>query len=257
MQVAASVMLSLAACTSPRRLGLATKSTLLTIRILVAAISASFAATAIVSSSSPRLASTIRATMSASWAPLQATATMARSRRRRGAKMPGVSTKMSCASPSIAMPRMIARVVCTLGLTIVTLLPTIALTRVDLPTLGAPMTATKPQRRDAALWSALSTACSGGSCGVSLISPGRFHAFAGQHRGGGGLFGGALGAAHAFGRHEFRQFDGDAELRIVMRPGAGDFPIRGRRQAARLGPLLQHGLGIAKRTRRRAQPLAP
>ena len=94
------------------------------------------------------LASTIRATMSASWAPLHAIATMARSSRRRGAKMPGVSTKISCASPSIAMPRMIARVVCTLGLTIVTLLPTTALTRVDLPTLGAPMTATNPQRCD-------------------------------------------------------------------------------------------------------------
>ncbi len=74
---------------------------------------------------------------------------MARSSRRRGEKMPGVSTKMSCASPSMAMPRMIARVVCTFGLTIVTLAPTSALTRVDLPTFGAPMMATKPQRRPA------------------------------------------------------------------------------------------------------------
>ena len=36
--------------------------------------------------------------------PAQAAATMARSSRRRGAKMPGVSTKMSCAAPRMAMP---------------------------------------------------------------------------------------------------------------------------------------------------------
>ena len=43
--------------------------------------------------------------MSASCAPAQAVVTMARSSRRFGAKMPGVSTKMSCAPFSIAMPR--------------------------------------------------------------------------------------------------------------------------------------------------------
>ena len=44
------------------------------------------------------------------------------------------------------MPRISARVVCTLRETIVTLAPTSALTSVDLPTLGAPISATKPQR---------------------------------------------------------------------------------------------------------------
>ena len=41
---------------------------------------------------------------------------------------------------------MSARVVCTLCETIVTLVPTSALISVDLPTLGAPISATKPQR---------------------------------------------------------------------------------------------------------------
>ena len=61
-------------------------------------------------------------------------------------KMPGVSTRMICALFSITMPRISARVVCTLRETIVTLEPTSALTSVDLPTLGAPISATKPQR---------------------------------------------------------------------------------------------------------------
>ena len=84
--------------------------------------------------------------MSASRAPPQAVPTMARSSRRRGAKMPGVSTRMSCAGPSRAMPRMSVRVVCAFGVTIETLVPTTALTSVDFPTFGAPMSATKPQR---------------------------------------------------------------------------------------------------------------
>src|ERR1700709_1053216 len=70
---------------------------------------------------------------------------MARSSRRFGEKMPGVSTRMICGLFSITMPRISARVVCTLRETIVTLEPTNALTSVDLPTLGAPISATKPQ----------------------------------------------------------------------------------------------------------------
>jgi hypothetical protein len=38
--------------------------------------------------------------------------------------MPGVSTKTICVSPSMAMPRMRARVVCTLWVTIATFDPT-------------------------------------------------------------------------------------------------------------------------------------
>ena len=46
-----------------------------------------------------------------------------------------------------------------------------------------------------------------------------------------------------------RQLDRDAELRIVMRPGALDLAIDRRRQALALRPFLQHGLGIAQRPR--------
>jgi hypothetical protein len=83
---------------------------------------------------------------SASLAPPQAVVTMARSSRRRGLKMPGVSMKTICALPWIAMPRMIARVVCTLWLTIDTFAPTRRLTSVDLPAFVAPISATKPER---------------------------------------------------------------------------------------------------------------
>ena len=68
-------------------------------------------------------ASTSSTISSASPAPDQAAATIARSSRRRGAKMPGVSTKMICVWPSIAMPMRRLRVVCALGVTIASLLP--------------------------------------------------------------------------------------------------------------------------------------
>jgi hypothetical protein len=60
--------------------------------------------------------------------------------------MPGVSTKTICAAPWVAMPRTMARVVCTLWVTIDTLAPTSWLTSVDLPAFGAPISATKPER---------------------------------------------------------------------------------------------------------------
>ena len=120
---------------------------------------------------------------------------MARSSRRRGAKMPGVSTKISCAVPAIAMPRISARVVCTLRETIVTLEPTSALTSVDLPTFGAPISATKPQR--------VAAAGDGPSPAAQPSRRAALDAFARHHGGGGGLLGGALGAADAFGRRKF------------------------------------------------------
>ena len=98
------------------------------------------------SSSIPRRTSIRRATNSASPAPLHADVTMARSRRRFGAKMPGVSTKMICELPSIAIPRTSVRVVCTFRETIETFEPTRRLISVDLPAFGAPIRATKPQR---------------------------------------------------------------------------------------------------------------
>jgi hypothetical protein len=94
----------------------------------------------------PLAASTTRTTISASRAPPQAASTIAVSSRFLGANTPGVSTKISWLSPSMAMPRTGTRVVCTLCETIDTLAPTSALTSVDLPAFGAPMTAMKPQR---------------------------------------------------------------------------------------------------------------
>src|SRR5450755_1828702 len=152
----------------------------------------------------PSRASSSTHTRSASCAPLQAVDTMARSSRRFGKKMPGVSTRMIWALLSMTMPRISARVVCTLRETMVTLEPTSALTRVDLPTLGAPISATKPQAV------AAGTAASGDLSVIAAAAD----AFARDHDGGSDLLGRALAAADAFGRVEPRQVHGDAELRI-------------------------------------------
>src|ERR1700684_3035063 len=138
----------------------------------------------------PVFASSSTQTRSASCAPLQAVDTIARSSRRFGRKIPGVSTRMICALLSITMPRISARVVCTLRETIVTLEPTRALTRVDLPTLGAPISATKPQRVGAA------EALVEDSSVIATAAD----AFARNHHRGGDLLRGALAAADAFGR---------------------------------------------------------
>src|SRR6202043_943718 len=156
------------------------------------------------SSSRPSRASSSTQTRSASCAPLQAVDTMARSSLRLGRKIPGVSTRMICALLSITMPRIRARVVCTLRETIVTLEPTSALTSVDLPTLGAPISATKPQR----------VATGAASPGMLSVIVAAADAFALDHHGGSNLFGGALAAANAFGRRQPRQIHGHAELRI-------------------------------------------
>jgi hypothetical protein len=82
------------------------------------------------------------------------------------------------------------------------------LTKVDFPTLGAPINATKPQR-----------------VGDSAIAPLRLDAFTRQHRGGRGLFGSTLGTAHALGWFALRQRHGHAELRIMIRSPAFDLAI--------------------------------
>src|SRR5204863_92544 len=128
------------------------------------------------------------------------------------------------------MPRIRARVVCTLRETMVTLEPTSALTSVDLPTLGAPISATKPQRVAPVAAGAAS------SVGSSVIGTAG-DAFAFDHHGCCDLFGGALAAADALGRREPRQIHGNAKLRIVMRPGALDLAIDRRRQPFALCPF--------------------
>src|SRR5258708_5770011 len=172
---------------------------------------------------------------------------MARSSRRFGRKMPGVSTRMIWAWFSITMPRISARVVCTLRETMVTFEPTSALTSVDLPTLGAPISATKPQR----------VAAGGASVVILSVIAATANPFAREHHRGRDLLGGALAAADAFRRRQAGQIDSDAKLRIVVRPGSLDLAINRRRQSFALRPLLQHRLGVAQRPHRLAHPFGP
>src|SRR5581483_773570 len=178
---------------------------------------------------------------SASCAPLQAAVTMARSRRRWGAKMPGVSTKMICALFCTAMPRIKVRVVCTLRETIATFAPTSALSRVDLPAFGAPISATKPQRLSPA--SAIQLV----QGDADLRQQGRCC----------GLLGGAFGGAETFRRRPVWQGHGDAKFWAMVRAGARELAVVGRGQAARLRPFLQHGFRIAQRPERPEHAVLP
>src|SRR5689334_13975056 len=143
------------------------------------------------------------------------------------------------------MPRISARVVCTLRETIVTLAPTSALTSVDLPTLGAPISATKPQR-----------VASPESSPASAVIAGA-DALALDHHGSRDLLCRPLAAAHPLRRRKPRQIDRDAELRIVMRSAAFDFAVDRGRQALALRPFLQNGLGIAQRPPRLLHAVGP
>ncbi len=163
---------------------------------------------------------------------------MARSSRRRGLKMPGVSTKTICASSWVAMPRTMARVVCTLWVTIDTLAPTSWLTSVDLPALGAPISATKPER-----------VCRCGDRSLSLVVLLRPARRRRSQRAWpcGGLFGDALGAARAacLGRAADTATV-TVKTRVVVRADRSrsrvDLACRGR---LRVRPFLQFGLGVA------------
>src|SRR5215831_2121851 len=66
---------------------------------------------------------------------------------------------MICASPSVATPSTLVRVVCGLGVTIASLLPTSRLSSVDLPAFGAPISATWPHRVGAARSPANASGC--------------------------------------------------------------------------------------------------
>src|SRR5512139_695238 len=241
MKVASKAGFSLACFASVNSSAFCVTSTLFRIRILGTFTSASLSRIASASSPIPLHASMSTPTRSASCAPLQAVVTMARSSRRFGEKMPGVSMKISWVLPSTAMPRISARVVCTFRDTMVTLEPTSALSSVDLPALGAPISAMKPQRVSA----------------VSSIELVRGHPDAREHGGGRGLFGGALRRAEAFRRRAAGQYHGDVEFRIVMRAGACELAIGRRRQPARLRPLLQQGFRIAQRAKRLEHALLP
>src|ERR1700683_1460004 len=116
----------------------------------------------------------------------------------------------------MAMPRISARVVCTFGVTIETLLPTSALTRVDLPTFGAPITATNPQRR------ADEFAAPSLPSGIQALG---LESFARHKRRGSRLLSCALGPSRALGGRKLRKLHRNAKFRIVMRTGARDFAI--------------------------------
>src|SRR5437667_8767860 len=246
MKVCSNFMRSLAACASASSFSRATRSILLRTSIFGCGTLASLAKIASASASNPSLASSSTQTRSASCAPVQAVITMARSSRRFGAKMPGVSTSTSWALFSTRMPRISARVVCTLRETIVTLAPTRALTSVDLPTLGAPISATKPQRVSAGTPSPFT---SGFIFAADLLAL--------DHRERRTFFRRALIRAGALRWLQPRQGHRDTEHRIVLRSGAIDLAIDRRRQALRLRPFLQARLGIAQRPAMLAHPLGP
>src|SRR5215831_20362950 len=175
-------------------------------------------------------ASNSTATMSASKAPLQAASTMARSSRRRGTKMPGVSMNTSWLAPSTAMPRTGVRVVWTLRLTMLTLAPTSVLTRVDLPAFGAPMMAMKPQRVS-------------GTGPTSLIGSSA-NTFAGEKGSGCRLLGGALAGAFAAGRFGALDANLGREAGRVIGSLACHLHVLRQLEALALGPLLQCRLGV-------------
>ena len=60
---------------------------------------------------------------------------------------PGVSTKINCAVSVVWIPKIRWRVVCAFLDVILTFMPTMALSKVDLPTLGRPTKATVPHRK--------------------------------------------------------------------------------------------------------------
>src|ERR687891_2425261 len=146
--------------------------------------------------------------------------------------MPGVSTKISWAAPLTVMPRIRRRVVWTLAVTIETLVPTSRLSSVDLPTLGAPRIAMKPQRRG----SSSAIDCSGIGCLETR-----------EQLLGGPLLCRPLGAGDRAARVEPGERYRDVEARRVRWPRDRRDLIDRQAQAAALSPFLQPGLGIARR----------
>src|SRR4051812_48601187 len=235
MKVRSNWAFSLRAAVSARSFERSIRSILLRIRTLGRRISGSLARMASPSSSRPRRQSIRSATTSASPAPPQAEVTMARSSRRFGAKMPGVSTKMICDGPSSAMPRTSVRVVCTLRETIDTFEPTKLLSSVDLPAFGAPIRATKPHRV-----ASLGTDWASGSSDIrglaSLLLP---DPLAYEDLLGRVLLGGAFRAAcsdRLLGPLHPRRH---LEARGVVEPRALDHDIDWGRPSQPLGPFLK------------------
>src|SRR5262245_5770031 len=250
MKVAAKGTRALSWAASSRSRSLRTRSTLLSASSGGGVRPSSLTTMRSTSSSMPLAASTTSSTMSASPAPPHAASTIARSRRRFGAKMPGVSMKTSWLAPTMAMPRRVVRVVCTLRLTMATLVPTRVLTRVDLPALGAPMIATKPQRVSA-------SGAAPGSAGWADIGAPLPHTLARQEGGGGRLLGRTLARPLPAGRLAALYPHLGREGGSVVRPLAVDLDVGRQLQALALHPLLQERLGVGRLGRRAAEPRRP
>ena len=118
----------------------------------------------------------------------------------------------------MAIARIRTRVVWTFGVTIETLVPTNMLSRVDLPALGAPSSATKPQRVAGAPPVTTVAARAWPGSWLAALDQGQ-QAFRGH------LLGKPLGAALAL--HRRVTLDGDLvrEERLVRRALAANFPI--------------------------------
>ncbi len=145
---------------------------------------------------------------------------MARSRRRLGVKMPGVSTSRTWLSPRIRMPRTRKRVVCALGVTMESLAPVRRFSSVDLPALGAPTMATKPQRW--VIGRRSSRAAAAQAFGVALAGAAAFAALPGA-------------------------LDLDGEDGGVGGAGAGGLDVVGQGERAGHEPFLQRGLRVLGR----------
>src|SRR5690242_4241105 len=245
--------MSFSRCACVSSFALSAMSTLLRIRYLGSRRWRSASAIAVTLAPTPPLPSTINARRSAPSAPLQAAATIARSSRRLGSKMPGVSTSRICASPSSATPINRVRVVCALGLTIATFCPTSALTSVDLPALGAPTTATRPQD-----WVIRKTRSSNPfALSLSKGGVGNASRHLLQQRFGGGGFGFLLAGAGCGRLGERAEADADREARRVVRARAIDHFVHGRLAIVRRRPFLQCRLGVLRRLAMRADALRP
>src|ERR1700730_7275804 len=125
------------------------------------------------------------------------------------------------------MPRTVERVVCALRETTETLEPTSALISVDLPALGAPIKATKPQEVPSVMR-------------VLRSRPTRHESLRG------GLFGGAFGGRRTLRRLKTFQGDLHRKERRVRRPGATDLDINRRVERTGLRPFLHRRLGVAR-----------
>src|SRR6056297_505291 len=273
MKVLAKLNRAFNACVSPSSTSDFTRSILLIAKTTVRPVATSSNPSSIRSTPSLRLrCASINSTItSASAAPPHAAATIARSSLRRGWNRPGVSTNTNWLSPSIATPRIRARVVCTLWVTMLTFAPTIRLRSVDLPALGSPIRAMNPARvvmmgsallmsgRDTGIHPpapARSPLLSAGPCRTSR--PTRSARLqTGQQRLSRRLFGLPLGSGG--GRLDLAILKPrlDGELRLVIRAGPSCLDIGRRCLAARLRPFLQGGLGVARVFLDAVDPLAP